>query len=85
MIAENVDYICPLWLSAHYAKYEYGIPHPNAAPYQTVRYSLGDHLEEVEGTKQSSPWLQDSRFTVSHYGRDGSNSTEKSSSRDGRD
>ncbi len=71
MIAENVDYICPMVYPSHYAKYEYGIPHPNAAPYQTVRYSLGDHLEEVEGTKAKvRPWLQDFSLYGVHYGRD---------------
>jgi hypothetical protein len=58
LIADNVDYICPMVYPSHYANYEYGIPNPNSAPYQTVRLSLGDHVKEIQGTKAKvRPWL----------------------------
>jgi hypothetical protein len=70
LIAENVDYICPMVYPSHYAHHEYGIPNPNTAPYETVRLSLGDHLESVQGTKAKvRPWLQDFSLYGVHYGR----------------
>ncbi|MDO8684653.1 MAG: putative glycoside hydrolase [Armatimonadota bacterium] len=70
MIAENVDYICPMAYPSHYARHEYGIPNPNVAPYETIRLSLGDHLEEVQKTKAKvRPWLQDFSLYGVHYGR----------------
>jgi len=69
-IAENVDYICPMVYPSHYAHYEYGIPNPNAAAYQTVRLSLGDHVKDLQGMKAKvRPWLQDFSLYGIHYGR----------------
>lgn len=71
LIAENVDYVCPMVYPSHYANYEYGIPNPNKAPYETVRLSLGDHVEAITGTKAKvRPWLQDFSLYGVHYGRE---------------
>lgn len=60
MMAEHVDYICPMVYPSHYARGEYGIPNPDVEPYRTVKLSLGDALKSIEGTDcKIRPWLQD--------------------------
>lgn len=70
MIADNVDYICPMVYPSHYALGEYHIPNPNKAPYRTVLLSLGDAVKKMKGTKcKVRPWLQDFSLYGVHYGR----------------
>jgi hypothetical protein len=60
LMAEHVDYICPMVYPSHYARGEYGIPNPDVQPYKTVSLSLADALKSVEGTDcKVRPWLQD--------------------------
>lgn len=69
LIAEHVDYICPMVYPSHYARGEYGIPDPNRAPYKTVLLSLRDAVKAVEGTKcRVRPWLQDFSLYGVKYG-----------------
>jgi hypothetical protein len=74
-IAENVDYICPMVYPSHYHKGEYGIPNPDAAPYDIVYVSLRDAQKRLAGTGcKIRPWLQNfslpdrGRYGGSHYG-----------------
>jgi hypothetical protein len=47
---------------SHFAKGSYGIPHPNADPYQTVRTALEYAVRRsarLAGAAAIRPWLQD--------------------------
>lgn len=69
LMAQHIDYICPMIYPSHYAMGEYGIPNPNKAPYKTVLLSLRDALKSVEGTKcKVRPWLQDFSLYGVRYG-----------------
>lgn len=60
IIGQYLDYICPMVYPSHYNRGEYGIPDPEADPYQTVYKSLEDFLLKLEGTDcKLRPWLQD--------------------------
>jgi len=67
-MARHADYISPMLYPSHWAPGEYGVPNPNAQPYDIVVRSLPDFLKAVEGTSaQIIPWLQD--FSLGHpYG-----------------
>ncbi|MDK2836922.1 MAG: hypothetical protein PWP21_1699, partial [Thermosediminibacterales bacterium] len=58
-----VDYICPMVYPSHYAMGSYGIPNPNASPYETVYVSLSHavrRLNKMDNNKAIiRPWLQD--------------------------
>lgn len=61
-MAAHLDYVAPMVYPSHYWKGSYGIPNPNAAPYETVHASLRHALERLEkaGLKTKIiPWLQD--------------------------
>ncbi len=51
------DYLSPMAYPSHYAKGTYALSNPNAAPYQTVKRSIGDHQKLVQKSKLR-PWLQ---------------------------
>lgn len=69
LIAEEVDYICPMVYPSHYYRGTYGIENPNVKPYETVYKSLTDAMKRIEGKRAKlRPWLQD--FSLGHpYGR----------------
>ncbi|HBR24427.1 MAG TPA: hypothetical protein DD782_07715, partial [Firmicutes bacterium] len=69
LIAEEVDYICPMVYPSHYYRGTYGIENPNVKPYETVYKSLTDAMQRIEGKRAKlRPWLQD--FSLGHpYGR----------------
>lgn len=74
-VAENVDIICPMVYPSHFHKKEYGIPNPDAAPYQIVFVSLRDAKKRLADTPcRIRPWLQNfslpdrGRYGGSHYG-----------------
>jgi len=59
-MAEHVDYVAPMVYPSHWAPGEYGVPNPNAEPYEIVRRSLDDFQKDVRGTgARVVPWLQD--------------------------
>jgi len=60
-IAEIVDYICPMIYPSHYAPYTYGLPNPDAAPYETVKESMSRALARTPGIplEKHRPWIQD--------------------------
>lgn len=69
LIAEEVDYICPMVYPSHYYRGTYGLENPNAKPYETVYKSLTDAMQRIEGKRAKlRPWLQD--FSLGYtYGR----------------
>lgn len=57
-IAAPFDVLCPMVYPSHFARGEYRIPNPNAAPYEIIHKSLGDTKRRVPKTP-IRPWLQD--------------------------
>src|SRR5581483_705229 len=45
-MAEHVDYVAPMVYPSHWAPGEYGVPNPNAEPYEIVRRSLDDFQKD---------------------------------------
>ena len=59
-MAALVDAVYPMVYPSHYHAGEYGIPDPNAAPGLTVRRSLAEFVQALEGRRvKLIPWLQD--------------------------
>src|SRR5690606_42156703 len=59
------DGLLPMVYPSHYAHGSYGIPVPNADPYQTVKTAMAYAIERwrgVPGAAATRPWLQD--FTL---------------------
>ncbi len=66
-VAAPFDVISPMIYPSHFAKGEYGIPNPNAAPYAIIVKSLHDYRKRLP-TKIVRPWLQDFSLFGVHYG-----------------
>jgi len=65
-MARHVDYIAPMLYPSHWGPGEYGVADPNGSPYEIVKLSTRDFVEQVRGTgARVVNWLQD--FS---YGRD---------------
>ncbi|HUH16197.1 MAG TPA: putative glycoside hydrolase [Gaiellaceae bacterium] len=59
-LAKYVDVIYPMVYPSHYGPGEYGLEDPNAAPGDTVEWSLSHFRRELRGGKaELIPWLQD--------------------------
>jgi hypothetical protein len=59
-LAKYLDAIYPMVYPSHYGSGEYGLEDPNAAPGDTVEWSLADFRREMKQSKaQLIPWLQD--------------------------
>jgi hypothetical protein len=59
-IAKYVDAIYPMVYPSHYGPGEYGLEDPNAAPGDTVEWSLSHFRRELrDGRAELIPWLQD--------------------------
>ncbi|MDP3541379.1 MAG: putative glycoside hydrolase [Elusimicrobiota bacterium] len=59
-MAELVDYVSPMMYPSHYARGEYGLKHPNAAPYETIQRGVKDALERLGPRPEAMrPYLQD--------------------------
>lgn len=67
-MAPAVDYLSPMVYPSHYAPYSYGIPDPDARPYETVYQSMATAARRLgDQAPKLRPWLQD--FTLRHrYG-----------------
>ena len=62
-MARAVDYIAPMLYPSHWGPGEYGVADPNGSPYEIVRRSLADFLQQTAGTgARVVPWLQDFSF-----------------------
>jgi hypothetical protein len=58
--AKYVDAVYPMVYPSHYGSGEYGLTDPNAAPGETVQYSLSHFRRELRSSKVLLiPWLQD--------------------------
>lgn len=60
-ILATTDVVLPMVYPSHYHAGAYGIPWPNAEPYETVRRALEDGIEraaKVEGAARIRPFLQ---------------------------
>ena len=67
-LALTVDYLCPMIYPSHYESGNLGLPDPEAAPYETVYFSLAEaqrRLAQVEMPAKLRPWLQ--AFTIRHH------------------
>lgn len=71
-VAETVDYVSAMAYPSHYDPYTYGIPNPNAAPYETVKASMQKALERTPGIpiEKHRPWIQDFSLYGVTYGPD---------------
>ncbi|TQM78272.1 hypothetical protein FHX81_0534 [Saccharothrix saharensis] len=67
-IAAHVDYVSPMVYPSHWGPNEYGVPNPNAQPYEIVRASVADFVGMTKDTGATViPWLQ--AFSLGHnYG-----------------
>ncbi len=69
-VVEVTDYVSPMVYPSHYGPNIFGLPVPDAAPYETVWHSMRDGLQRMnEADSIMRPWLQD--FSWGHrYGPD---------------
>ncbi len=61
-ISNVVDYISPMMYPSHYADHTYGLPVPDAQPYETIFHSTRDSVirnRNVETPAVIRPWIQD--------------------------
>ncbi len=61
-ISNVVDYICPMKYPSHYGNDIYGLPVPDAYPYETVYYSARDSVARNRNIQTPAiirPWIQD--------------------------
>jgi len=60
VIAERVDYICPMVYPSHFYPGSMGFEIPNDHPYEVILWSLQNGLERIpEHARKLRPWLQD--------------------------
>ncbi len=60
VVAEHVDYVCPMLYPSHFWAGSLGFDVPNDHPYEVIRWSLENGLKRVPAVKQKfRPWLQD--------------------------
>ncbi|MEA4849502.1 MAG: putative glycoside hydrolase [Clostridiaceae bacterium] len=60
-VSNAVDYICPMMYPSHYANATYGLPVPDAYPYETVFHSAKDSAarnKNIETPGTIRPWIQ---------------------------
>ncbi len=70
-MVDVTDVLLPMVYPSHFAKGSYGIPSPNADPYQTVKIAMEYALERtrgVDGGAAIRPWLQDFTMGWPSYG-----------------
>lgn len=61
-VSNVVDYVCPMMYPSHYANGTYGLPVPDAYPYETVFHSTKDSVarnRNIETPAAIRPWIQD--------------------------
>jgi hypothetical protein len=60
VIAERVDYICPMVYPSHFYPGSMGFEIPNDHPYEVILWSLQNGLERIpQHARKLRPWLQD--------------------------
>jgi len=61
-VSNVVDYVSPMMYPSHYANHTYGLPVPDAYPYETVYHSAKDSVarnKNIETPAIIRPWIQD--------------------------
>jgi hypothetical protein len=61
-VSNVVDYVCPMMYPSHYANQTYGLPVPDAYPYETIYHSAKDSAARNKNIKTPAtirPWIQD--------------------------
>lgn len=60
VVAEHVDYICPMIYPSHFYPGSMGFDIPNDHPYEVILWSLQNGMERIpQHTRKLRPWLQD--------------------------
>lgn len=70
-MVDATDVLLPMVYPSHFARGSYGIPVPNADPYQTVKKAMEyavRRTEGIEGAAAIRPWLQDFTLGWPRYG-----------------
>jgi len=68
-IARSVDIVCPMIYPSLYWPHSYGLPNPNAKPYELITAALTDAKTRLAGTgAMVRPWLQDYSWGGVTYG-----------------
>ena len=65
MFVDRADVVLPMTYPSHFAPGTYGLPNPNAAPYETIDNALKDiqrRSRNIAGAAKIVPWYQD--FTL---------------------
>ena len=69
--AEEADVVLPMTYPSHYSAGMYGIPSPNAAPYETIDHALRDakaRNSKLARAPAIVPWYQDFTLGAPAYG-----------------
>lgn len=70
-MVDVTDVLLPMVYPSHFARGSYGIPVPNADPYQTIKKAMEfavRRTEGIEGAATIRPWLQDFSMGQPPYG-----------------
>jgi hypothetical protein len=70
-MVDATDVLLPMVYPSHFARGTYGIPLPNAQPYETVLRSMEDAVRRTAGVTGAAtirPWLQDFTLGAPRYG-----------------
>jgi hypothetical protein len=68
---DAVDVVLPMTYPSHYSRGNYGLPRPNAAPYQVIDRALRDAKRRSAGIPNAAkvvPWYQDFSLGQPRYG-----------------
>jgi hypothetical protein len=70
-MSDATDVLLPMVYPSHYARGSYGIAHPNAQPYETIKTALEHGVKRSAGIANAAsirPWLQDFTLGQPRYG-----------------
>lgn len=68
---DAVDVVLPMTYPSHYARGNYGLPHPNGSPYKVIDRALRDAKRRSAGIPNAAkvvPWYQDFTLGPPRYG-----------------
>jgi hypothetical protein len=65
---KEADFVSPMMYPSHYAKGEYGLKNPNAAPYQTIHRGLRKVAALGQDMSKLRPYFQDFSLGKPRYG-----------------
>lgn len=60
-MAKHCDYICPMVYPSHYVNDAYGIPVPDAAPYDLIYASVADGEQKLDAVREADPQVHIAR------------------------